>query len=439
MRFSYSVRAPNPNPKFGESAFGCERDREPISRDCQLDFFRPALRSGMKEALTFIVLAAAISLPGAEKKVEDAKVVTTVLRPAKSDFTQERMRQLQVAPGFKIDVFATNLGNARMMLPLPNGEILLSRYDEGDVLALSDKDNDGRMDAMRTVVNIPHVHGLALRGDKLYLASTTKLFELPMTGEGTFGQPREFAQLAYGGQHPRRTIGFDDDGWLYVSIGSTCNNCEEANPEHAAMIRMRPDGSERKIFASGLRNTIGFDWHPQTRELWGMDHGSDLRGNNTPPEELNRIKADSHYGWPWCYGQQTVDKLAHLSKKNTTKEELCEKTVPMALGYQAHAAPIAFVFYNGNQFPAEYRCDGFTAMHGSWNRDPAVGYELVRVRFNNGRPQAFEKFVTGWLIDNGKAHFGRPAGLAVAKDGALLMSDDANGVIYRITHAGGGQ
>jgi glucose/arabinose dehydrogenase len=283
------------------------------------------------------------------------------------------------------------------------------------------------------VLNLKEVHGIVLRDNEMFLATTKKLLRAKLSADGKLDEPKEFADLPDGGQHPRRTLGFDGAGLLYVSVGSTCNACEETNPEHAAMLRMRPDGSERRVFAKGLRNTIGFAWHPQTGELWGMDHGSDNRGNDVPPEELNLIKDGADYGWPFCHSSNQVDQIANKPKQGT-KEERCAKATPPALFYQAHAAPIAFVFYTGSQFPAEFRGDAFVAFHGSWNRAPAAGYSVARVKFENGKPKRFEDFVSGFLIENGKAQFGRPAGLVVAKDGSLLISDDTGGVVYRVSH-----
>jgi glucose/arabinose dehydrogenase len=196
---------------------------------------------------------------------------------------------------------------------------------------------------------------------------------------------------------------------------------------------MRTEGGERSVFARGLRNTIGFAWHPETRELWGMDHGSDWRGDDQPPEELNRLVEGADYGWPLCFGDRKPDPLFD-SQKVKDKVEHCRKTQPPALGYQAHSAPIAMVFYGGAQFPADHRNDAFVAMHGSWNRVPATGYKVARVHFEHGRPVRFEDFLTGFLVEDGRGHFGRPAGLAVTRDGALLVSDDTNGIIYRVSH-----
>jgi len=364
---------------------------------------------------------------------ETKQTISHAFRPEQRPFTEERLGQLQVPAGFKINVFATNLGNARMMVTAPDGTIYLTRHKEGDVIALHDKDGDGRAEERSPVLKLKEVHGIALRENVIYLATTKKLLKATLSTHGQPEQPTEIADLPDGGQHPRRTLGFDPAGMLYVSIGSTCNNCEETNPEHATIVRMRPDATQRAVFARGLRNTIGFAWHPQTGELWGMDHGSDDRGNDLPPEELNLIKEGADYGWPFCHSQNQVDEIANKPKEGT-KEERCAKAVAPALTYQAHSAPIGFLFYTGAQFPAEFRNDAFVAFRGSWNRAPATGYKVARVKFENGKPTRFEDFVSGFLVENGKAHFGRPAGLAMTKDGALLISDDTGGVIYRVSH-----
>ncbi len=366
---------------------------------------------------------------------EIKQVLSQSFRPEQRAFTEDKLQQLKVPPQFRVNIFARDLGNARMMLLAPDGTIFLTRHKEGDLVALRDRNGDGRADDQSAVLKLKEVHGIALRDNVMYLATTKKLLKARLDSQGRPEQPQEFADLPDGGQHPRRTLGFDSAGLLYVSIGSTCNNCEESNPEHATMVRMRPDGSQRRVFARGLRNTIGFAWHPQTAELWGMDHGSDDRGNDVPLEELNLLKDGADYGWPFCHGSNQVDEIATKPRQGT-KEEHCAKATPPTLAYQAHSAPIAFLFYTGELFPAEFRHDAFVALHGSWNRSPAVGYKVVRVKFENGRPVRIEDFLSGFLIEEGKAHFGRPAGLAVARDGALLISDDAGGVIYRVAYGG---
>jgi glucose/arabinose dehydrogenase len=166
-----------------------------------------------------------------------------------------------------------------------------------------------------------------------------------------------------------------------------------------------------------------------------MDHGSDWRGDDLPPEELNAIALGADYGWPYCYGARTPDPVID-DPPATTKSAYCAGTTPPTLSTQAHGAPIGLTFYTGASFPEEYRDDAFVALHGSWNRLPPTGYEVARVVFEDGVPQRFEPFVTGFLIDGGRATFGRPAGITVAPDGSLLFSDDSGGVIYRVSVAG---
>jgi glucose/arabinose dehydrogenase len=205
----------------------------------------------------------------------------------------------------------------------------------------------------------------------------------------------------------------------------------EPNPLNATIVQANPDGSNLKIYSSGLRNTIGFGWHPQTKEMWGMDHGIDWLGDDEQKEELNLVKENVFYGWPYIYQEGKYNPQTRPPGDSTYQQYL-QKTMLPSLTYQAHAAPMQMVFYNGTKFPAEYQNDAFVAMRGSWNRSKPVGYKVVRVNFENGKPVRFEDFLTGFLVDNYKSHFGRLVGVAVHTDGSLLVSDDTNGVMYRV-------
>ena len=347
--------------------------------------------------------------------------------------TEELLRQLRLPSGFRLTVFASGLSGPRMMAVGEDGTVYVTRPRRGDVVAL--RDHQGRGENPREIVRgLDVAHGITIHGGRMYLAGERKVIVAEMRGDGSFGEWRTVIDDLPPGGHDKRTVGIGPDGRLYVSVGSTCNACKERDREHATILVARTDGSERRVFAAGLRNTMGFAWHPETRELWGMDHGSDWRGDDQPPEKLNQIVEGGNYGWPYCIGERRPDPYMD-EPPGTSKAAFCGKTRSPALMYQAHSAPISLAFYTGQQFPAEYRGDAFVTMHGSWNRFPPSGYEVVRVRFDRGKPVRFEPFITGFLADNGQIQFGRPAGLAIGRDGALLISDDAHSVIYRVSYS----
>ena len=280
------------------------------------------------------------------------------------------------------------------------------------------------------------LHGIAFSKGKVYLAAVHEIFKADVRPDGTFG-PLDMIihDLPDAGQHNTRTVQIGPDDMMYISIGSTCNECTEPNPENATILRASLDGKSRSIFASGLRDTVGWGWQPQTGELWGMDNGIDALGDNLQPEELNHIEKGKRYGWPYLFGENQPNP--HLDPPGgLQKSELAKTNVPMALGYTAHAAPMQMAFYNAAQFPSEYQGDAFVSMRGSWNRKPPSGYEVVRIHFKNGQPVSIEPFVTGFVTSQGE--YGRPAGNAIAQDGSLLFTDDRNGVIYRVSYTGNG-
>jgi Raf kinase inhibitor-like YbhB/YbcL family protein len=359
-----------------------------------------------------------------------------VFKPAKVEATPERLAQIQAPPGFKVTLFAHGLKNARIIAVAPNGDIYVSRRDQGDVVLLKMNAKGEEEGSPLIVANRSGAHGLAIRDNKLYLATVKQLFVADIKPDGRLGPLTLLIKdLADAGQHADRTIAFGPDGQLYISVGATCNACNEDNPENATMLRATPDGKTRRIFATGLRNTIGFDWNPTTGELWGLDNGIDFLGDDSQPEELNKIEFGKQYGWPHIYGAGDINPQS-TPPGGITKEEWKARSTPRVLGYTAHAAPMQLVFYKAHAFPSEYVGDAFATMRGSWNRATASGYEIVRIHFVNGQPQSFQPFVRGFLTDGGTTHIARPMGLAVAKDGSLLMADDANGGIFRVAYVG---
>jgi glucose/arabinose dehydrogenase len=356
-------------------------------------------------------------------------------RPEELPFSQSAFQELSLPEGFSINVYRTGLGQARM-LGVHGEHVYVTQPMQGSVTRLIDEDEDGVAEAQVVVAsNLPMVHGIAFNGDQVYLADVNNVYRGTVAADGSFtGIASIIEDLPDGGQHPLRTLGVGPDSLLYISVGSDCDACEESNPEHATMLRSsllgQPAG-QRDIFATGLRNTIGFAWHPTTDALWGMDQGSDWRGDDLPPEELNAIQDGNNYGWPYCYGNRQIDPIIQ-DPPTGTKASFCAATTPPALLNQAHQSPIGFAFYTGDTFPDRYENGAFVAFRGSWNRKPATGYRVAFVSFEAGQPQVIEDFVTGFLNEAGTATFGRPAGLAVAPDGAVLFTDDTNGIVYRV-------
>jgi glucose/arabinose dehydrogenase len=281
------------------------------------------------------------------------------------------------------------------------------------------------------------MHGIAFDGNQVFLATVNDVYTSEVRADGSFGPLRRIINdLPDGGQHPNRTLGIGPDGMLYISAGSTCNACAETNPENATILRAKPDGGSRTIFASGLRNTIGFDWEPSSGQLWGMDHGIDWLGDEAQIEELNHIRQGKQYGWPYVFGMGEFNPQDN-PPNGITLEKWAEMSEEPALGYTAHSAPMQLAFYDGAAFPQEYQGDAFVAMRGSWNRRPPSGYEVVRVDFERGQPVSIEPFLTGFLVEQEGDTYGflaRLAGLAVGPDGALYIADDAQGVIYRVAY-----
>ncbi|WP_313199589.1 YbhB/YbcL family Raf kinase inhibitor-like protein [Rhizobium sp.] len=394
-------------------------------------------RAAMFAAASMWITTAAQAQQGDGTEVQ---ITTNVFKPNKVAPTSDRIGELKVPEGFSVQPFAQGLGNSRIIAVSDQGFVYVSRREEGDVLLLKDDDGDGRADkAPVQVAARAQAHGLAIKDNKLYLVTVKEVFVAEIEKDGTLG-PLEMiiGDLPDSGQHPNRVMAFGPDGMLYISVGSTCNACNESNAENATVLRATPDGKSRTIFASGLRNTIGFDWNRETGELWGLDHGIDLLGDEIQPEELNKLEQGKQYGWPHVYGEGDIYPQS-TPVGGLTKQQWRDQSQPMVIGYTAHAAPMQMKFYSGTSFPAQYAGDAFATMRGSWNRNPASGYEIVRIRFENGAPKSIEPFLTGFLTDGGKTHFARPVGLAVAKDGSLLMADDANGVIYRVAYTGNDQ
>lgn len=356
-------------------------------------------------------------------------------RPEELPFDQEAFDDLTLPAGFSINVYRSGLGQARM-LGVHGEHVYVTQPMQGNVVQLVDANDDGQAETQKVVAEgLAMVHGIAFHGDDVFLANVNNVYRGTVGADGSFsGLQAITTDLPDGGQHALRTLGVGPDDLLYISVGSDCDACPESNPEHATLLRSTLAGQAkgaRTVFARGLRNTIGFGWHPVTHELWGMDQGSDWRGRDLPPEELNAVVSGQDYGWPYCYGNRQSDPVIQ-DPPQQTKAQYCAQTTPPVLLNQAHQSPIGMVFSTSETFPDHYQDGAFIAFHGSWNRKPATGYRVAFVPFAGGQPQAIEDFVSGFLIRGGTATFGRPAGIAIAPDGALLFTDDTNGIVYRV-------
>jgi Raf kinase inhibitor-like YbhB/YbcL family protein len=370
---------------------------------------------------------------GSLEHLADVEITSHIFKPA--ELRAPAVEQLRVPNGFRIEKFAENVGNARILAVGPDGSLYVTRREQGDVLMFRVGPNGVAEGSPVRVASRAGLHGIAFSKGKVYLASVHEIFKGDVLPDGSFG-PLEMIihDLPDAGQHNTRTVQIGPDDMMYISVGSTCNECAEPNPENATILRATLDGKTRSIFASGLRDTIGWGWQPKTGELWGMDNGMDGLGDNDPPEELNHIEKGKRYGWPYVYADNKPNP--HLDPPGgIQKSDWAKASQPMVLGYTPHAAPMQMSFYEGNQFPAEFRGDAFVSLRGSWNRKPASGYEVVRIRFRDGTPIAIEPFVTGFVTQGGES--ARPMGNVVARDGSLLFTDDRNGVIYRVSYIGG--
>jgi Raf kinase inhibitor-like YbhB/YbcL family protein len=391
-----------------------------------------------------VVLAAApLGMSLAQQgKLTDVAINAHIYEPQRLPATDARIATLSLSPGFRIQRAADGLDNPRMMAIGPDSSLYITQRTPGNVVRLVDADRDGIVDSQHIVVRLKNVHGIAIRNNEIYLADIHHVHAGSLYPDGTVGRLRTVVRgLPDGGQHPNRTIGFSPEGELFISVGSTCNECREPDPEHATLLKVMDTGhshrgrKDREIFASGLRNTLGFAWQPGTARLFGLDNGIDMLGDNEQGEELNEVLPGKRYGWPYVYDEDQINP--HSEPLMLTSEQwaaLSEEPVGL---YTAHSAPMQMAFYTGQQLPSDYRDDAFAAFRGSWNRKPPSGYEVVRLRFGGGQFEAFESFVTGFLqqqADGSFGFFGRPVGLTVARDGAVLVGDDTNNTLYRVSY-----
>jgi glucose/arabinose dehydrogenase len=339
---------------------------------------------------------------------------------------------LVVPAGFRFEVFAENVGNARMMVLGPQGTVFVGSQFAGNVYAVVDRDGDHKADQVLTIASgLRQPNGVAMRNGALYVATTSQILRFDDIEKHLDSPPKPvtvYDNLPNPNQgHTWKFIAFGPDDMLYTSIGSTCNICAPAAMT-AAILRMKPDGTGLETYAEGIRNSVGFAWHPVTHELWFTDNGRDMLGDDAPPDELNHAtKPGMNFGYPYCHGGTIADP--EFGSKHS-----CAEFAAPAQNLGPHVASLGMRFYTGTQFPAVYRKQIFIAEHGSWNRSRKIGYRVSVVRIEGGKAVSYQPFATGWL--QGEQVWGRPADVLVMPDGSLLVSDDFAGAIYRISYDG---
>jgi glucose/arabinose dehydrogenase len=335
-------------------------------------------------------------------------------------------------PGFKIELYADNVPNARSMALGDQGTVFVGTR-EGEVYALPDRNGDNRADTVLTLakgLNMPN--GVAFRDGHLYVAEVHRVLRYHQIEAALKTTPQPAVvndTFPTDKHHGWKYIAFGPDGRLYIPVGAPCNVCERADERFSTIMRMSPDGTGLEIFARGIRNTVGFDWHPLTRELWLTNNGRDWMGDDLPPDTLHRV-ADkgAHFGFPYCHAGRIPDP-EYGSKRR------CNEFAGPAIDLGPHVAALGMKFYTGKMFPETYRNQIFIAEHGSWNRSTPLGYRVTLVRLEGNRAVSYQVFAEGWL--QGRTAWGRPVDLLVMPDGALLLADDRAGVVYRITYEPG--
>ncbi|HNR74617.1 MAG TPA: sorbosone dehydrogenase family protein [Cyclobacteriaceae bacterium] len=340
--------------------------------------------------------------------------------------------KLKLPPGFSISVFA-EVENARSLALSPAGIVYVGNRTEDKVYAVQDTDGDFVADKkwiLASGLNMPN--GVAFHDGDLFVAEVNRILKYEDI-ESKLDNPGEpvvvYDKLPTETHHGWKYIAFGPDGKLYVPVGAPCNICEPKGEIYAAIHRMNADGTNLELFASGVRNTVGFTWHPQTNVLWFTDNGRDNLGDDIPPCELNTAPtAGLHFGYPYCHG-------GTLQDPEFGDKHACDEFVKPEFNFEAHVAPLGLKFYTGTMFPSEYQNQLIVAEHGSWNRSKKSGYKLNRVKFDANGVATAETFVSGWLNEESQEVSGRPVDVLQLPDGSLLVSDDHAGRIYRIAYS----
>jgi len=342
--------------------------------------------------------------------------------------------EVKLPEGFHISVFADNVENARSMALGNKGTVFVGNRSGDKVYALIDEDNDYKIDKKITIaegLNMPN--GVAFHNGDLYVAEVSKIWKYPNIEANLNQIPQPiliYEDLPSETHHGWKYIAVGPDNKLYVPIGAPCNVCEKEDPRYASITRMDLDGKNFEVYASGIRNSVGFDWHPITKDLWFTDNGRDMMGDDVPTDELNTAAISGlNFGFPYCHQGDVLDP-------DFGKNKNCEDYIAPAQKLKPHAASLGMLFYTGDMFPEKYKNQIFIAEHGSWNRSTKIGYDitLAELDSDNKTVKNFSDFATGWLGEDQNEVHGRPVDIIQLKDGSILVSDDFSNKIYRITY-----
>ena len=336
---------------------------------------------------------------------------------------------IKLPPGFAISVYADNVRGARSMTLGEKGTIFVGTRTDGGGAVYAVIPGAGRAaEVVKIASGLDTPNGVAFRDGALYVAELSRVLRFDAIESRLKDPPKPVVvttAFPKDTHHGWKFIAFGPDGLLYVPVGAPCNICSRPDP-YASITRMKPDGTGFEVFARGIRNTVGFAWHPETKELWFTDNGRDLLGDELPPDELNRApRADLHFGYPYCHGGTLADT-------DFGKQRPCSDFVAPERNLGPHVAALGMRFYTGAMFPADYQNQIFIAEHGSWNRSRKIGYRVMLVTLKDGHAATYTPFATGWL--QGESPWGRPVDVLVLPDGSLLVSDDRAGALYRITY-----
>ncbi|MDP6978252.1 MAG: PQQ-dependent sugar dehydrogenase [Myxococcota bacterium] len=362
-----------------------------------------------------------------------AQMFGKTIDPPSEEQVESRFR---VPEGFSLSVWAGDLGTVRWLKTTSSGDFIATLPRAGKVILLErDADGDGRSDGQRLLFeDLNRPHGIELRDGWLYIGETDAVGRVRFDAarRSTSGEYERFITgFPGGGNHWSRTLGFGPDGMLYVSIGSSCNVCEEEDARRAAIVRYQPDGSGEEIYAAGLRNAVGFDWQPGTGKLFATDNGRDLLGDDFPPCELNEVVAGGFYGWPYANGDNVVDP-----DFGAGQQARIATSIPPAHPFPAHNAPLGIHFVRDARVPASLRGAALVALHGSWNRTRKDGYKVVSLTWASDGSIEQRDFMTGFELDEDVA--GRPVHVVEGPDGAFYVSDDYAGVVWRVAYGKAG-